>query len=989
MADASNIEDFLIPGTAPDVLDMYRSLAVRAKETSVSLAEEDVIIVDTETTGLDPTRDKLIEIAAVRLRGPNIVDSFETFVDPGRRIPEEIVELTGIADEDVAGAPDPGTAVDMFADFAAGCDLVAHNATFDRSFIMREAVPGALTGQWYDSLALSQIALPRFKTHRLADLAVAFGAPRPTHRAMDDVEALAVVWRVLLMAVQSMPAGLAARIAQLSPETTWPLRTVFQKAAAAFPGADFSLLHVRRERTRVELHATKFDAEEIPLHCPSADEISAAFSAEGAAGCMYADYEPREEQVQMALEVADAFRAGGFKVLEAGTGVGKSMAYLLPAAYMAKANAITCGVATKTNALMDQLVYHELPRLSEALGGLNYMALKGYEHYPCLRKLERVAGELQDCSQENIVMLATLFSYVAQTGWGDLDALNLHWFGTQRSSIEASSNDCLKTRCPFFPRSCYLHGARRNADSADIVVTNHALLFRDVQMDNGILPPVRHWVIDEAHGAEGEARRQLSHSISARELEFTLRRLTSARSGVVARVRAKAPTVDGGDMLYGVTSDIDSRAGQVQSIATSFFSFVKDLDAVSGDAGGSYNRVTLWIGPEVRESGAFKALEIPGRSLANKLDGLVKRMKDLLEMLEQFEGVFVTQEADLKNATGNLASMVQALVLVLDGEDESYVYSAEYDRDPDRVAEVLLAEKLDIGAELYASFYPNVMGAVFTSATLSTGSSRGPFAHFEQTMGLDMVSKGGPVGAEKDPASQQAHASGRRVECRQLNSSYDFEHNMTVYVASDVPDPRAAGYHAKLAELLFDVHCAMGGSVLTLFTNRREMEALYRELKPRLADEGLGLVAQMRGISTKNLRDRFLEDKELSLFALRSFWEGFDAPGDTLRCVIIPKLPFGRPTDPIACERKRRESGSAWGKYSLPEAIMDLKQAAGRLIRKSTDSGYLVLADVRLVTKPYGKRFLKAMPTTDIRQLPSMQIAEQIRNSNNAAPGIE
>jgi len=1004
----ANIEEFLIPGTPRDVVEVYAALAQRAASGPFALVEDDVIVLDTETTGLDPVKETLIEIAAVRLRGSEIVDEFQTFVDPGRHIPLEITELTGITDDDVAGSPDAGTAVEQLAEFVAGADIVAHNASFDRAFIMREALPGAITGAWLDSLALSHIALPRFKTHRLADLARAFGAHQSTHRAMDDVLALATVWRVLLAGIEALPPGLAGHIAGLSPETDWPLRVVFQRAAAAEQGVDFSLRRMRRERTAVELQANKFDAREVPLFFPEDEDIVAAFSAEGVAGAMYPDYEQRSEQVQMALEVAEAFRSEGFRVLEAGTGVGKSMAYLLPTALVAKDNAITCGVATKTNALMDQLVYHELPRLSEALGGLSYMALKGYEHYPCLRKMERVAYEWDDLSTDALETLATLFAYVAQTVWGDLDAVNLHWFGGQRGSLQASPNDCLKNKCPFYPRSCYLHGARRNANSADIVVTNHALLFRDVQMDNGILPPVRHWIIDEAHAVEAEARKQLSLSISARELEFLLIRLTSTRSGILARVRAKAPGLDGGDMLYGVTADIDNRADQVRSLATSFFSFVKDLDAANPDSGSTYDRATLWVGPELRASGAWAVLEAPGRSLAQKLDGLAKRLRDLSGMLEQFEGAFSTQEADLSNAMSSLDGMVRALTLVLDGEDESYVYSAELDRNPERTGEVLSAEKLDIGAELAASFYPGIMSAVFTSATLSTGSSKGPFSHYLRVTGLDRVTA--PASAEPKAAQsagsmdsalaapvddefaalaawvdqvgagdeEPRNAAGERVRCRQLDSSYDFDANMTIYLPTDMPEPNSRVYRSALADLLLQVHQAMGGSVLTLFTNRREMEALYHQLKPELAASGLDLAAQTRGVSTKNLRDRFLDDHELSLFALRSFWEGFDAPGDTLRCVVIPKLPFGRPTDPIACERNLRESSSAWRRYSLPEAVMDLKQAAGRLIRTSTDSGYLVLADARLQTKGYGKTFLKAMPTSNIRKMDIADIAREI-----------
>ena len=185
---------------------------------------------------------------------------------------------------------------------------------------------------------------------------------------------------------------------------------------------------------------------------------------------------------------------------------------------------------------------------------------------------------------------------------------------------------------------------------------------------------------------------------------------------------------------------------------------------------------------------------------------------------------------------------------------------------------------------------------------------------------------------------------------------------MAVVVAGDLPDPRnRAAYLDAMERLLVDVHVSMGGSTLTLFTNRRDMEELFERVAPRLAQEGLSLDCQRKMASAKLLRDRFLSDTASSLFALKAFWEGFDAAGETLRCVVIPKLPFSSPTDPLSCERGVRED-RAWARYSLPEAVLEVKQAAGRLIRTSTDSGVLVLADSRLVTKGYGKKFLSSLP---------------------------
>lgn len=251
---------------------------------------------------------------------------------------------------------------------------------------------------------------------------------------------------------------------------------------------------------------------------------------------------------------------------------------------------------------------------------------------------------------------------------------------------------------------------------------------------------------------------------------------------------------------------------------------------------------------------------------------------------------------------------------------------------------MLCAEKLDIGEELAQKWLPEMYSVIFTSATMAVSHN---FDHFDEAIGL---SKG-----------DFSHQS------RELDSSFDFNENMAVVVPKDIPEPNDARYLQVLEDVLYDIHVGMGGSVLTLFTNRRDMEQLYERLKPRLAENGLLLECQERSGSARRLRDRFIADEACSLFALKSFWEGFDAVGDTLRCVVIPRLPFASPNDPISKERSQREE-RAWWRYALPEAVIATKQAAGRLIRSGSDKGILVLADSRVVSKRYGKQFLNSLP---------------------------
>ena len=307
---------------------------------------------------------------------------------------------------------------------------------------------------------------------------------------------------------------------------------------------------------------------------------------------------------------------------------------------------------------------------------------------------------------------------------------------------------------------------------------------------------------------------------------------------------------------------------------------MKDLAPLAGDS--DYDSAELWVTAGVRESGPWGVVESTGRSLARRLEQVLAEGRELMTQLEEWGGELTDQRADLAGLLTRLAEQHTGLVAVVDGEDDTLVYSAVLDRRPQAAVEKLVAARLDIGEALADDLYPRTQSVVYTSATIATGDS---FAHFARSVGLDRLPE----------------ESWRALR---LASSYDFERQMAVFVPTDMPDPREGGYLGALEALLERVHLAMGGSVLTLFTNRRDMERLHAVLEPRLRSAGLDVIVQRRGTSAKRLRDEFLADESLSLFALKSFWEGFDAKGDTLRCVVVPKLPV-RPAHRSAGARAR------------------------------------------------------------------------------------
>lgn len=990
---SESLRKFISDGTPDFVVDRYAALKAAAESEEYGAFDNDVVVVDTEATGFSFNHDELIQIAAARVTGGKIVDWYITFVDPGKPIPEDIVHLTGIDDDDVAGAPDPNTALAGLANFVGTSYVVAHNVSFDKTFTTKH--PGGyplLDNVWIDTLDLARIALPHLSSHRLLDLVRAFDCPVSTHRADADVAATCAVLRVLLAGVDAMPVSLVCKIASLANPDQWSTQVVFQYFAnkkmealgkeSAEEGAaerknvdlDFSLRHMRADRVRAIERAEKRDAESltqdplVEVSYPTSEEIDHAFTAEGIVGRLYESYEQRDEQVEMAQAVRGAFEANENLMVEAGTGVGKSMAYLVPAALFAKRNNVAVGVATKTNALLDQLVYKELPALSETVGGLAFAPLKGFAHYPCLRKIDQLVADgarMKEIAGKEVSQapaLAALLSFIEQSEYEDIDTLKIDYRSVPRYTITTTSHDCLRRKCPFFGVSCFVHGARRQAESADIVVTNHTLLFCDLAADGGLLPTCRHWIIDEAHGAEDEARKAFSSELSAEELIRLANRMASTEASRNPFVRAERRVVaedEGAEsLLYALTAKAKKQGSAFALAAQDFVLHMKDLLFFdSAKRGKGYEYFELWLSPEVRESPTFSGLREFGRKLCAETDRLISACQDLVAFLEDYEKASDVQR-DIASVAMTLKDILKAAEIVLGPASDSYAYSATLNRKKDRNTERLEALMVEVGPRLNETLYERTHSVVFTSATIAVS---GRFDSFEAAMGLNV--------------GESSCAQGLV-----LRSSFDFDKNMTVYVASDMPEPNELAYLPALENFLVETHRAQQGSMLTLFTNRKEMERCHEGVAETLKRDDLRVVCQKWGVSTKGLRDEFLSDEHLSLFALKSFWEGFDAPGSTLRGVFIPKLPFSKPTDPLYCERAARDD-RAWRHYVLPAAIIEVKQAAGRLIRKADDRGCLILADKRLVSKRYGKAFLDSLPSRNIKVMTMAEIARDIREN--------
>ncbi len=1009
---------WVMEATPDDVIERYAGLPQAAEQADFGEYDTNIVVIDTETTGVSLKKDELTQIAAAKLEHGEIVEWFVTFVNPGQPIPEDIVALTHITQADVEPAPSPDEALEQLVSFVGDAKLVAHNAYFDKSFVTKH--PSGyplLDNQWIDSLELSRIALPRMKSHRLIDLVKAFNAPLSTHRADADVVATCALYRILLAGVEAMPEALLFEIARFANPLEWPFGEVFaffaeRKRAAREEAGDgvvaqpgyvalpetLSLSKMRAPRVKSLDRPAKIDAARLltqsmldqmhnlgasvktfdgqepqVIQMPKETEIAAEFSETGILGTIYDDYEVRTEQVEMAQAVREAFEQADNLMVEAGTGTGKSMAYLVPCAEAAKRNNISVGIATKTNALLDQLVYKELPALNAAMGNtLSFAPLKGYTHYPCLLKVERILREgprMKTVSNEEkpqAPALAALLSYMEQTAYDDMDGLKIDYRVLPRGAVTTTSADCLRRRCPFYGSECYVHGSRKLAETADIIVTNHSLLFSDVAAEGALLPPVRYWVVDEAHGAEDEARRALSRSISIDNLDRLARRLggEDGRSNVFLAALRAAQSAGSADTIFEALVTKATSAGKVfAQTHQAFADQTRELHYFDTQKKSSYELFDLWINQEVRASTIFEALCEAAQQMSDAAEKVIGVSQELVSLMDDMKGAGFAQR-ELASVALELKETVVAVDAIFTHPSDAFVYSVTLNRRDGKSGaakgvlkggNVYHALLYNVGATLGETLYADTRSVVFTSATLTVAGS---FEAFATSMGLNGGEGSGAKGL-------------------MLESSFDFDANMRIYVVSDMPEPSSPTYLEYLQKFLIDAHIAQGGSMLTLFTNKKDMDRCYEEVSEELRQADLRLVCQRRSVSVKSLRDEFVSNEQLSLFALKSFWEGFDAPGATLKGVIIPKLPFNSPTDPLSLERKGRDD-NAWKHFDLPKAVIEVRQAAGRLIRKASDSGVFILADSRLLTKWYGKVFVSSLPSHDVRVMTAAEICEEL-----------
>jgi predicted DnaQ family exonuclease/DinG family helicase len=914
-----------------------------------------VVGVDVETTGVDARADAIIEVAAVRLVDGELDDTFSSLVDPGREIPPDVVYLTGISDDDVAGAPAIDDVLPGLVEFIGDSPIVAHQASFDLGFLNAAAAnrPELLVGGGgtFDTLMLSRALVPRLPSHRLAALVRFFDIPHErAHRAADDALAAALLYDRLLDVMDQVGSAILARMAGLADSETGKLISIARERAEgrldpfALPDhglREGELLRYDNSR-RIDTPRTPRE-ERIDVDL---DALEALFEERGAIAARLPGYETRREQLQMMRAVGDALCGGVHLVVEAGTGVGKSLAYLVPAAHFAVANGERVVISTNTRNLQEQLFQKDVPFLERALDvPFSAALLKGRGNYLCLQRWRQILEK--GLSPSERAELLPLVMWEEETRSGDVSENGgFRQRGYLWSRLSAEGGPCLGQKCPSKDK-CYLLEARRASQAAHVVVVNHSLLFSDTEAGNRILGDYGYLICDEAHNIERVATEHLGRRANvwrARATLDALHRVDGVGSGDLSDLMASIDTSDGTGPASAVKMAAERLQSDVETARTAAEAFFGALSArhESLNLGRPVEFGKLRYRPE---EPVLSIVSEELRGLTQALDAVSEGASSLADLVADSD--LPRAESAYQNLTfhaersADLARDLEYLASAGDAESVFWLELRTFRESPEcelRSAPVSIAEKM--GEFLYS----RIESMTMTSATLTVDGS---FDFITERLGLDTLPDW-------------------RVLTLDVGSPYDYDSQAIVVVAGHLPQPSSAGFNGVVAKLVVRLAGAAAGGTLVLFTSRSSLDAVFKAVRDPLTAHGKLVLGQGHGGSATALLDQFARETDAVLLATSSFWEGVDVPGRSLEQLIIAKLPFPVPSDPVIqahCERYEDAGENSFERYMIPRTAIRVRQGFGRLIRSTTDVGAVVFLDSRLSSRRYGQRLLDELPT--------------------------
>lgn len=911
-----------------------------------------IVVIDLITTGLDIYHDEIIEFAAWCVQDGKEPEATHFLVQPRKQVPERILRLTGISSEELQQASPLESYRTKIINLFEKANLVGHTISFDLG-ILEKSIHVHFENPVWDTLELAQAFFPSMNQYRLLDIAKRLGIVTSVdfQRALPDARA---AWELLQMCwdkgmeqdlsfyQRALPLVENSRMAGFLKELESTIKRRFPDRLIR---TDLVLKNSQEGLFSREVN----DSSSMP---GNPEWIEECFAPGGILENQLEGYESRPGQFKMASAVAKALQTSGHLVAEAGTGTGKSYAYLIPSLWWAKKTGKKVIVATHTIPLQEQLFKKDLPILAKVLPfSFNGALLKGKGNYLCLKKWLWLQSYYHDLNLSEKLALMSVMVWLRETESGDwqevaqIPSLSRIW-----GDLNADYESCRPGKCAEASQ-CFMLQARKRAEEADVVIVNHSLLFSDIKTGNNVLPEYHELVIDEAHHLHQSALEQLGNEISFEQLTHSLDLIhrpaggsfygnIKARTGFWARLM---PT-EVWDRFLGYLEELPESCQAILEQAEEVFMI---LSQILGE-NLSY-RLTV----QSQEESWWGTLEIQFENLQGRLGRAIDRLRSMLNSLA---GLEIDECEDLSH---EISGRIRELEEIRD----CFALALQVD-EPARVSWLERSHRLtlktspvDVSEILKEKLFSLLDSAVLTSATVSIS---GTFRHFL-----------GDVGLSVDTPTLL------------VESPFDYERQMRFLIVKDLLDSKHSElfHSAEVVEFIAEVSRRMQGRTLVLFTSHRFLREIQLPLKDRLEEAGLQVLAQGLDGSRNAILEEFLKNPKSVLLGANSFWEGIDIPGDKLSCVILIKLPFWPPSMPLIAARSEyleARGKNSFSDFLLPEAVLRFKQGFGRLIRSKSDRGLVILCDARAIEKRYGRVFLTSLPVRTHIRADKSQILDKI-----------